>query len=331
MTTRSQSTHVSIVVPFTTWHDWAIDCIEACMKLRYQDFDIWALPNEQPSPEWAAKLDELELGGRLHIEPTGPANPGTKRNVALKKSSSEVFAFVDSDAWPRADWLENALPLLSSDVAIVAGPNVTPPHDPLSRKLPGIVMESLVGFGPACFRHRPIKRHVLSEMPTCNMIIKKVEGLFFREELDTSEDMAYCADVRARGFKVLYDPEVLVYHHRRSLWKPFAHQFFHYGRDKGRLLRAGSKVTYFWHSAPALFVIYLLLLPLSWLYQTSILSGLACLAPLIAYMVFITVAGITRAGLVEGFAAIPAFILAHLSYGWGFIRGAVTRPAGILK
>jgi len=290
--------------------------------MDFQDFDIWLLPNDSPTHDWGERLRQLSLGDRIHIEPTGPANPGTKRNVAMRKSPSKIFALIDSDAYPRADWLANALPLLSDEVAIVAGPNMTPPDEALRRRVSGHVMASPLGFGPAYIRHRPVPRQTVNEMPTCNMVLRQPEDLYFRESLDTAEDMVFCEETRCRGLKILYDPDVVVFHHRRQAYLPFFRQFFLYGLYKGRITRLGRSVGYLWQSFPALLVIHLLVSTFWWtLPLPGWLLGLGY-APLLVYLAVIGRESVNASKpLRERLMTVAGFVTGHVGYGMGYLRG----------
>lgn len=325
--THSESTPIAIVVPFNEWHEWAIDCVRHCTHLVGPDWVIWLMPDEPATGHWAEALATLDLGSRLRVEPTGSGNPSAKRNVALRKSEAVTFALVDSDAWPAPDWLANAVPLLSANVGVVAGPNLTPPGDNLSRRVAGRVMESPLGFGAASMRHRRVKRHVVREMPTCNMILRKVDGLLFREDLDTGEDMMYCSDVRSRGLDVLYDPDVVVFHHRRRMGLPFAKQFFNYGLDKGRLARRSSDVSYAWQAFPAIFVIYLAFLTLALVLPLPAVVHRAALIPLGIYCLAVITETCRLSRSVGEATLVPVgFVLAHVSYGTGYLKGVLSRP-----
>jgi len=315
-----------VVVPFNAWNDWVMECLQGLRRQTVPDFDVWLAPDALPPEPYRARLDAMGWGPRLHVEPTGPGNPSRKRNAALARSASPVAALVDSDAWPREDWLEKAVALLDDETAVVTGPNLTPPGDEWPRRVAGRVMESPLGFGGGYIRHVPAPRQVVREMPTCNMVLRRLEGLLFREDLDTGEDMMYCSDVRARGKRVLYDPEVVVFHHRRRLFRPFMRQFYAYGFHKGRLARAGSDITYLWQAFPALLVLYLagwavsLLLPLP-----PALRWLAA-APGLLYAVAILAESLRRGRCAaERMAAPAAFAAAHAAYGTGYLAGLLSR------
>lgn len=321
---------VIIVVPFTDWSEWVLDCVRHCAGLEFQDFALWLLPNEPPGPEWARRLEETGIGARIRVRPTGPGNPARKRNVAMRESGGGIFALIDSDAYPRADWLSNALPLLNDSVAIVTGPNISPPDDPVSRQAASHVMESRLGFYAGYIRHVPRPRRFVDEMPTCNMIFTRQEGLFFHEDLNTSEDMVFCRETAARGKRILYDPGVVVFHHRRKVFRPFMLQFFNYGRDKGRLFRAGMRGPNLGHAVPPLFLFYTLSIPAA--AAACLIAGIApawmwlYLAPLLFYLAAVAFESIRlSSSAMEMALTCPAFVAAHLSFGCGALKGLLCK------
>lgn len=313
---------VDVIIPFRKW-DWMVnECVKACDALVYSELTIRLVPD---APLTTSEQDQLKALHPLHpvvVHPSGGGNPSKKRNIAMRASSAPLVALVDSDAYPHPDWLNKALPLFSDSIGIVAGPNLTPPEDPLQNRIAGLIMASPLGFGAAYIRHTPKSRRMVNEMPTCNMIFSRENGLYFREDFDTAEDMLFCADMRAQGKAVLYDPEVLVYHHRRPLWSPFVRQFYHYGFDKGRLTRKGYQATYIWHAAPAVFLIYQLALMVAIALNTPSPYIFWAATPFLAYFLIITLECARLAkGTRELLLAIPTFVLAHMSYGAGYWIG----------
>jgi hypothetical protein len=317
---------VAIVVPFSEWNEWVLECVSHCARLSEKHWTLWLLPDTPPSPSWCAKLDAIGLGKQVRVEPTGPGNPARKRNVALRKSDATIFALVDSDAWPQSDWLVKGLSLLQGNVAVVTGPNLTPPDDPLSRRVSGRVMESPLGFGMAYIRHVPVKRRIVREMPTCNMVLRRLDGLLFREDMDTAEDMMYCAEVRERGMTILYDPDVVVFHHRRQLGRAFFAQFYRYGLDKGALARQRHTAVYRWQAMPAFFFLYLVGLTATCVWPLPLAARWAAWGPMLLYggAIVWECCRIARSGA-ELLLAPAGFLAAHLGYGIGYLGGFFRR------
>ena len=315
---------VAIIVPFNTWHDWVLDCVRALSALNglNKDWTCWLVPDEAPDASWRERLNAFEDRLRMEILATGRGNPSEKRNAVLRATRAPIVALLDSDAWPDPDWLVRALPHLNDDVGVITGPNLTPPEDPLLRRVCGRVMESRVGFGEGYIRHVPVSARDVREMPTCNMVFRRVDDMTFREELATGEDMAFCSDMRAAGYRVRYTPDVRVFHHRRTFPAPFMRQFYGYGLNKGRLRSEGSDIAYLWHAVPALFVVYLVLALIgSVRLSGGIMVGFLWL-PFGVYLLAILWESARKARTVGEFLLCPsAFFAAHLAYGTGYLVG----------
>ena len=94
----SNKTLVSIIIPCKNIDDYTKECIEYCKRLDNVVFEILLLP------DYSTEVIE----GVTTIA-TGSVSPGTKRNIGVKNSTGEFCAFIDNDAYPRSDWLANAL------------------------------------------------------------------------------------------------------------------------------------------------------------------------------------------------------------------------------
>jgi hypothetical protein len=183
-------------------------------------------------------------------------------------------------------------------------------------------MESPFGFGGGYIRHVRGKRQIVREMPTCNMILRRIEGIFFREDLDTGEDMMYCSDVRARGMTVLYDPGVVVFHHRRRMGGAFIRQFFRYGLDKGALARQSSDIAYVWQAFPALLVLYWIVLAFVSVIPLPAIARCLAWAPMGVYAMAIFAESCRLTCSLGELLLTPfGFVAAHVSYGMGYLRG----------
>lgn len=308
---------VEVVIPFRRWEAWAEESTRAALELDPPCSRVTLVPDGPLEPAAWESIRRMPGAGRVRELPSGPLNPGRKRNRAMEGSEAEIFGFVDSDArvWPN--WLAKGLPhFKDGSVAIVGGPNLTPPEDDALQKACGDVMASPLGMGAAYLRHVPVSRREVAELPTCNMLARNVPGLRFQPELDTSEDMAFCGLAREKGFRLIYDPEVGVWHHRRRLGRAFGRQFHDYGLHQGR--RAAWK--WIWRAAPLGFLMYLVGLavalavaPAAWRWWGF---------PLCLYAVVIGAESLRLArGKPRCIWTAAAFPWAHVAYGLGYFRG----------
>ena len=106
---------------------------------------------------------------------TGPTTIASKRNLGAHRTIREVLAFIDSDAYPETGWLDNAIKGLNEypQTAAVAGPNVSPPNEPLSELYVGIALKSNCCALNAHIQKRKGSIQFIDNAPSCNFIIRR--------------------------------------------------------------------------------------------------------------------------------------------------------------
>jgi cellulose synthase/poly-beta-1,6-N-acetylglucosamine synthase-like glycosyltransferase len=308
---------VSIIIPCKDVDDYTKECIEYCRRLDYPNFEIILLPDYP-----AEAIDGVR------VIATGSVAPGVKRNMGVKSSNGEFCAFIDNDAYPRSDWLTNALKHLEDpQVGGVGGPGLTPETDGLLQKAGGYVLSSFM-VGNLSSRYKTKSCFESDDIHSCNFIARKAiikEAGGWNEKYWPGEDTLMCLAIRKIGRKLIESSDVAVYHHRRSLFKPHLRQVSRFGEHRGffakRFPENSAKLTYFF---PSLLV-------------SSLIVGivLSVFFPLFAYVVLLGVAlylvlSLTAAALqVKGMKLLLSvwlgIIATHLVYGSFFLSGLAKR------
>lgn len=195
---------VSIIIPCKEIDENTERCIQECEKLS-ESKEIIVVP------------DNICAG-----------YPALKRNWAMRHAKGEIYAFIDSDAYPSEHWLMYALRYIKSFDA-VCGPGILPHDAPMNERVADMVFRWLP------YRNRVIPGNpgVLPEYPTFNLIVRKEVATPFDNYL-TGEDSLFCRRIRGGIF---YHPDILVYHHRRKIFKPLWNQVGTYGRHRGNFIR----------------------------------------------------------------------------------------------
>ena len=308
---------ISIVVPCKNVDGYVEECIQNCLGLDYPYFEILVLPDFPPG---------VEIKG-VEIVPTGPVKPAAKRNTGAKRATGELYAFIDSDAYPRRNWLKNAVRYLQDpDVAGVGGANITPETDSLMQKASGAIYSSVIGSFRFAFRYSLKQFQETDDLPSCNLIVKAsvfkdIGG--FDESFLTGEDTKACMDiVHHQRKKLVYAPDVVIYHHRRPLFRPHLRQVWTYARHRGLFARifprTSRRLTYFIPSVLVMGLAAGLLLSFIPLvkFLSTILFG--------TYLVGIVLSGLATRNLRLFFVVPIGIFLTHLTYGVGFILGLLS-------
>lgn len=307
---------VSIIIPVREINDYIRESIPYILKMDYVNYEVIIFPD----------VSSDESFDKTRIIPTGKMGPAEKRDLALTYAKGEILAFLDDDAYPEPDWLDHVVDgLRDPEVAAVGGPAVTPPHDSILQKASGLVFESLMGGGSCRYRYIPgKKKFFVDDFPTVNLSIRRdifeqVGG--FDTAYWPGEDTKLCLDiVHGLGKKILYDPDAIVYHHRRTVFKPHLKQISNYAVHRGffvkRYPQTSLKITYF---IPSMFLVYLVISLLS-SYQYPVV-----MFPLVTYAV---VLGLTMGDVVYrhgnltlGLLTGMTIFLTHVFYGFHFLRG----------
>lgn len=315
---------VSIIIPCREIDKYTRECLQHCIKLDYKNFEILLLPDEKQSKK---DLQGIKLQ-KLRIIPTGKVKPAIKRNVGILKARGTIYAFIDSDAYPARDWLKNAVRCLSKEeTGLVGGPNLTPQADNFKQKISGMLLANLLCAGPrASIRYRIAKKQFTPELPSCNFLVKKEIvkklKLKFQPELLTEEDSKFCFDIVKSGKKVLYAPDVAVYHHRREIFMPHLKQIWVYGRDVAFLFKKEFSPIMLYYTLLSLFVLGTIsgaiLSFFSSFTRTLYFIGISIyLATVLAFSI--------RKDIKTTLLLFSGIIGTHFTYGLGFLYGLLTK------
>ncbi|MGD9129939.1 MAG: glycosyltransferase [Candidatus Woesebacteria bacterium] len=271
---------------------------------------------------------------------TGPAD---KRDLAAQKASGEIIAFLDDDAYPSKNWLKNAAKYFGNKnknkkLAAVCGPGLTPPHDNQKQKIAGLFWQSWLGAaGAGTYRSRAEKKRLVDDYPSFNLIVRKKEFLAvdgFNSQYWPGEDTKLCHDLVYQLKKeIIYDPSILVYHHRREIFGPHLKQISRFGFQRGLFTKifpkTSKRLVYF---LPLIFFIGVMIGPIliiiwkklgfNYLYKLTILLYLLSLA---LYLLPLLITGIMSTLKQKNFKIFPllsaTIFLSHFFYALNFAKG----------
>ncbi len=313
---------ISIIIPLYVVEERFFRDLLKFQNLNYDNFEILVICDKKVS---LPKLKNVELRFiQTKRKNTGPAE---KRDFALTKVKGDICAFIDDDAYPDPEWIKNAVEIFKDPkIAAVGGPGVTPREDGYWEQLTGLVYESVLCGG--FFRHRfmPLERKEVIDFPAYNLfvrtkVLKQVGG--YGNNFYGGEDTFLCLKLINAGFSILYDPKVLVFHHRRALYLPYLKQIANVGKHRGYFARVfpqtSRKFEYFLPSVVS--VGFLTLLGLS--FFNNIILILFLILTLISILLgFISV--IKFSNFANAFFVSLGIITSHLAYGLSFIEGLLT-------
>jgi len=318
----------SFIIPVKEINNYVRESIPKILEIPSDDFEIIIYPDEITDEKWP-KTRQIR---------SGHGGPAMKRDLAGRDAQGDFLIFIDDDAYPEKNILYELDKIFADEsIAVVGGPAITPPTDSFSQKVSGAFFLSLLSGGfPERYRSSG-KRRFVSDWPSVNLSVRKSVFLKiggFQAEYWPGEDTKFCLDIvtklRERN-KILYEPTVIVWHHRRSgLWRHLK-QIGGYGLHRGFFAKRFPGNSYhFKYFIPSLFFLFTLLtFPVAYLHtynpitfkfihQLFLTGWVVYLIAL--FIAFLQIYKYEKSLLVSIFSIFYTF-LSHLVYGARFIQG----------
>jgi len=228
---------ISVVVPVLNRERDIGRCLESLLALDYPSFEIVVVDNGSTD-------GTQEVISRYPVRMVIEQKRGAyiARNTGLRMAAGEIIAFTDSDCIVEEDWLKTLVRNYIDQRVGGVGGHLLPFKA-------STAVEQFLGFGTLAIFHssrkgtvRPDPHRFLSgALGSANMsyrldVLKEVRG-FDPDLAFFGGDYDLCWRVQRAGYKVIYDPEAIVYHKLRSTVFSLIEQFFSFGKYLPLLLK----------------------------------------------------------------------------------------------
>jgi glycosyltransferase involved in cell wall biosynthesis len=239
----------------------------------------------------------LELGQRA-----GGGNPAVARNRGALAATGDPLIFLDADCLPAGSWLRRLLEGHQAGAAVVGGALDLPPGlSPMAR------CDYYCGWYHAHSR-RPAGE--VPNHPPGNLSVRRAEFAAtrgFTEQQPVAyahEELAWQAEVRRRGGRIVFDPHAIVYHYNRPGFRNLLRRNYRWGYSaiESKAQTGAAR--------------------LAWVYRYPALLVAASLPLALGTTLYIVWCWV-RAGRLEPVLMLPAVLAARLAYSAGLAAGAV--------
>ena len=340
---------VSIVIPVLNDEKFIGGCLDSINKINYPKDRYEIIVVDGGSEDKTVEKIKEYNNVKLINSTTGTSH---QRNVGIKEAKGELIALTDADCIVDRDWLINGVKHFKDNkIALVGGPNCTPKNSTFLEKSAGYLLSSKLATGSMSTRYagKGVKEAGETELIACNNIIRKdiilkVGG--FNEDFFPAEENELYYRLKAKGYKLLFNAEMVVWHHRVPLYRPFANQIYRYGQFRAKLLKTEPKIFRILFLLPSLLVLYLLF---GGILATLILGEIVSFSKptvfsnstlsidsillyfyfgsIIFYYLLISIESL-RISIKEKNAKLIfilplGFLFLHFAYGFGFLRGII--------
>jgi len=252
--------------------------------------------------------------------------PPAQRNRAAEIAKGDVLYFFNSDSQVEPDIFEKVIDVFNRDenIAGAGGPDLTPKDNNFMQQLFGYAMGSYFAHWKMRARYTEVGKERISderELLLSNLAIRKdiyLKANGFNNKLYPNEENELINRIIKMGYKFIYSPDIKIYRDRRKSVFEFIRQFYRYGQGRmNQIFVAGIKGnTQFF--IPVFFFIYLLSTLFLKKYSISFL-------PLVAYLTLALIDTLYSIFIKKKnlLLLVPIYILMHISYAMGMIRGLV--------
>lgn len=279
------------------------------------------------------------LGIRREIFCVSGNNPTEQRNRCIALAREPWIYFMDNDSVTEAGTFAALRTILEQhpDAAVVGGPALLLPTAEPVQRAANAVFSSPLAVGKIASRYSARGRTRVTtdnELILCNLFVRRDVfervGLLDRR-LYPNEENEFLDRVRKAGLKIVYGPEVVIRREQRRTVGAFVRQVMTYGRGRGEQTRVAPASFNLSLAVPIGFTLYVLALPLA--LAGGLLLGAhgaflaAVLAPLALYLLILVAFVAECVSRPEkSHVLMPVFfVMNHVLYGVGFLRGLLTR------
>lgn len=289
---------------------------------------------------------------KIEIFQAEGTHPTVQRNECIKKAEGDIVYFIDNDSIVNPNNIKEAVKIFESNenIAIVGGPAI---HKTNSSKEMYIdkCMRSYYAVGPIANRYGSNKSSknfyregTDRDVILCNLFIRLkvlLEAGLFNEDLYPNEENALIDKILSLGYKLMYDPQIIVQRPPRSNLRLYIKMLLNYGRGRLEQLYRDFNKKNLIFTLPAFFSAYIILSPIIlFVFAFTKINYIALyFIPLIVYFTITLFAGIIAAlkdkGLlnkIKGFFIYPyMFFITHFFYGLGFFYGIKRLSSGFKR
>jgi cellulose synthase/poly-beta-1,6-N-acetylglucosamine synthase-like glycosyltransferase len=249
-------------------------------------------------------------------------------NIGIKKSSGDIVILINSHSVLDKVFLKNIVYSLEKhpEADAIGGrlEAITEGNSLLSKTI-SCCVDSVFGSGGVRYRQRKKEGFVKDTLPYCAYRRNVFEKIGYMDEnLLRGQDAELNLRLIKRGGKIYFNPKIKSYLHTRPYLTKFIKQQFQYGYFKVKIGQKLGARLIGRQIIPAIFVFSLILSTVLFLFKN--IFGLFFLFIFLLYLLTDIIFSIhicLKRGVKYLLPSIIIFLLFHLSYGLGFIKGAI--------
>lgn len=219
----------SIVIPTHNRPRQIVECLNAISRLQYpaERFEVVIVD------DGASLLPENFLKFRdkfpLVLHQQKQAGPAAARNKGAELSRFDYLAFTDDDCLPDKDWLAQlARQFKLLPEACLGGRTINALSDNVYSAASQQLVDYLYGYFEE--KNSDLNFFTSNNLAVSRAGFERIGGFDPTFPLPAAEDRDFCRRWLEEGFRLVCEPQALVFHAHRMNFRGFCRQHFNYGR-----------------------------------------------------------------------------------------------------
>lgn len=320
------TTFVSIIIPTLNEERYLNQCLDSVFEQSYPTdcMEVFVVDGQSTDSSPDIVLNYMENYPNLHLVDNPKRYQSVAFNLGVEKSAGDVIIRLDAHTDYHREYIARCVEQLKSGGYGNVGGRwlIRPGSDTVMGKSIAIMNSSSFVIGGADFRVGTEKKLVdtvpFGAFP--REVVAHIGGM--DEGLIRGEDNEYNGRIRAAGFKILFDPEIISYYVSRPNLPSFLSQMYSNGKSIGILLNQSPFSLSLRHLVPLLFFLFLIAGSImSFFYYPARLIFFPVLGLYFFANIFFSLKS-ARKALLKAFPHIVvATFLTHLMYGVGTVVG----------
>tara|TARA_R110000868_G_scaffold287003_4_gene547472 strand:+ start:18207 stop:19166 length:960 start_codon:yes stop_codon:yes gene_type:complete len=298
-------------------------CLDSVEREFEQKTEVIVILNGEDSESF----DYLKSKSGIHFSQIERTSPANARNIALTRvADSQWVGFLDDDIQlPSGYGLTLAKLISTYDCKVIGGPDATAPEASDWEQALGLALTSPLSTSKTRYRHdrtlKMIQATDESALILCNLWIhtSALSTNPFPVDYWRNEENIMLQGLALNNIKMLWSPELYVFHKRKDSLSALYRAVSSSGQHRLKSFLDLPHTLDWKFFAPAIFVFYLILLPLLLCQHTA-----WCL-PALAYLLLNLTTSLIYGAKSWAKVAVIQLII-NLSYGIGMWRGLIRGP-----
>ncbi|AFY59212.1 putative glycosyltransferase [Rivularia sp. PCC 7116] len=227
---RINTPFISIVIPTYNRPERLSDCLESLTKLEYpRDCFEVVVVDDGSKISLESVVEPFKHQLEITLLKQENAGPATARNTGAKQAKGEFLAFTDDDCKPAQDWLKTlADKFVNAPDCLIGGKTINILADnPFST-----ASQELINYLYSYYNKNPQKATFFASnnIAVSTKLFDNIGGFDTTYPRAAAEDRELCDRWLQYGKKMVYAPEVEVYHAHKLTLSSYWKQHFFYGR-----------------------------------------------------------------------------------------------------